>query len=211
MEKVILLHGIFLHHYHLSIMAKFLQKNGYEVLNISYPSRHYPIRELAQLVKQKVKQEFLSKNKIHFVGFSMGGLILRALLAEIAPENLGRLVMIATPNQGSEMADLLCDHKVIKFLYGPALNDLKTSNASQIPKLPESLMDVGIIAGNKQSLSLFKKVFAGENDGKVAVAKTSIDGQKDQIILPFSHTLGPFNPEVHQQTLHFLQKGHFQH
>ncbi len=211
MEKVILLHGIFLHEYMMNSLAKNLRKNGYEVLNVGYPSRRHTIRELTQIVKQKVAPTFESSDKIHLVGFSMGGLIWRSILAEIQPKNVGRLVMIATPNNGSEVADRLHKNTLVKFFYGPALEDLQTTSANKIPSLIDSQIEFGIIAGNKPSNSLFNSFFTSENDGTVAVQSTHHTGKKDHIVLPFDHTFAPFYNKVQQQTLHFLKNGNFQH
>ncbi len=211
MEKVILLHGILLHDYNMSSLAKYLKNNGYEVLNICYPSRRCPIKDLTQIVKSKILADFQSDQKINLVGFSMGGLIWRSILAEMQPKNLGRLVMIATPNQGSEVADALHLNPFIRFLFGPAISDLRTTAADQIPSINNPQLEFGIIAGNIPTSPLFSRYFTEENDGKVSVESSHHLGEKDHIVLPFDHTFAPFNKKVQQQTLHFLKNGNFQH
>ena len=57
---------------------------------------------------------------IHFVGHSMGGLLTRVYLARYRPARLGRVVMLGTPNGGSELADLLKGLAIYRAFYGPA-------------------------------------------------------------------------------------------
>ena len=107
-DGVVLLHGIFRTYRSMEKFAAFLKQNHFKILNIDYPSTRHSIESLATLIHPEIAAFAQSiSGKVHFVGYSMGGLLIRAYLHRYRPANLGRVVMVGTPNQGSEVADLL--------------------------------------------------------------------------------------------------------
>ena len=60
--------------------------------------------------------------RIHLVAHSMGALVVREYLARGKPERLGRVVLLAAPNQGSPIAEPL-KWKPLGRLIGPAVAD----------------------------------------------------------------------------------------
>jgi triacylglycerol lipase len=141
----------------------------------------------------------------------MGGLIARYYIAAHRPQNLGKVVMLAPPNTGSEFADALSSNPVLAPLYmklfGPASLQLKTDYAHIDKSVNYPL---GIIAGNFSINPLALGVLPGRHDGIVPVERTKIDGMADHLVLPVTHTFMMFNPKVMAQTLHFLEHGRFQ-
>ena len=99
-----------------------LSRHGYRVINVSYPSTRLSIEELADDCLTVLLQERASDRtvKIHFVTHSLGGIVLRQYLSENQLENLGRVVMLAPPNRGSELADRLQHNYFYRFFTGPA-------------------------------------------------------------------------------------------
>lgn len=94
-DGVVLLHGIFRTHRSMRGLAKFLEKNGYTILNINYPSTRQSIEEIARHIHPAIDE--FSENiagKLHFIGYSMGGLVIRAYLHRFQPKNLGRVIML---------------------------------------------------------------------------------------------------------------------
>jgi hypothetical protein len=51
--------------------------------------------------------------------------------------------------------------------------------------------------------------FDGDNDGTVAVAETRLDGAKDHICMPVSHTNMLLSSDVVDQAVAFLKRGEF--
>ena len=191
-----------------------LKKGGYHVCNCNYPSRKKPIELLSEsTIEQAIDHcvENHQAERIHFVAHSMGSILIRFYLGKHDINNLGRVVMLAPPNAGSELVDHLSQLQLFKLISGPAGNQLGTDAAS----LPNSLgpvdYEVGIIAGNR-SINLFYSLFiAGENDGKVSTRNARLEGMTDFIVLPYTHTFMMNREQVIEETLHFLRHGRFQH
>jgi pimeloyl-ACP methyl ester carboxylesterase len=209
-ELVVLLHGIMRTGRQMKKLENVLRKNGYEVLNITYPSRRLLIEQLAEFVHQElVKRRAFSYKTLHFVGFSMGGLLIRAYLFQHPAANLGRVVMLATPNKGSEIADRVQSWRLYKFLTGPAGGQLITDQNEFSFKDYQLPCDVGILAGNLCLELFFSHYLPKPNDGKVTVENTKLEGMKDHKVIRASHEFFPQNREVIRQTLHFLKSGNF--
>ncbi len=206
-EYVVLLHGLFKNSKQMYKLEKYLKKQGYQTLNISYPSTKKTIQENANHVWSKIQTEAESGNKVHFIGFSMGGLVTRALLSKQKPKNMGRVVLIATPNKGSEVADFFADIWLYKKLTGPAGQELTTNQKTNIFKPVD--YELGVIAGDF-SFDIFSSLLIdGKDDGKVSIENAKVDGMKDYIITSTSHIVGPKNKTNILQAIYFLQHGKF--
>ncbi len=210
-DYVIILHGIFLGSGQMRKLASYLEHQGYDVLNVDYPSTKASLEELTEIIHKDIQNYVIEDKTIHFVGFSMGGLLVRAILHQYPPEHLGRVVQLATPNQGSEVADFLKNNGLYKKYYGPAGQQLITNQTALTPLFGEVYYELGIIAGNASLDPISSFLIKGENDGKVSVTKTKCEGMKDHIVIKATHTFFPFNKEVQRQTAYFLQHGVFDH
>ena len=194
-------------------LTKFLGQQGYECINILYPSREQSLEELTDYVEDKIQNapEYSADKTLNFVTHSMGGLIARYYIATHKPENLGKVVMLGPPNTGSEFADFLQDHKIFgkpfRAIFGPASEQLGTDYEHIDGDITYPL---GVIAGNKSINPLSPWVLDGENDGIVPVERTKIEGMSDHIVMPTNHTIMMFEPKVMSQVLHFLQNSQFQ-
>lgn len=211
-DYVVLLHGIGRTAATMTSLQRSLEKHGYTVLNLDYPSRKHTIEALALRLKPKI-EDFNSGNekKIHFVGYSMGGLVIQAYLAKYRPDNLGRVVMMATPNAGSEVADALNGRFPYKSFFGPAGGELTTASRTAGLETPKIDYDLGCIAGDRTVDPISSYVLIdGPDDGKVSVkSATSVKGAKDHITVHASHTFINMNSEAIKQTRYFLEHGKF--
>ncbi len=211
-ECVILLHGLARTSGSMNKVARALSQSGYQVSNVSYPSRQKTISELAEIAIPQGIAECSAKNAatIHFVSHSLGGILVRYYLTKHNIENLGRVVMLAPPNQGSEVVD---DWKKIPGFAtwnGPAGLQLGTDYSTSIPRqLGPVNYPVGIIAGTKTINPLLSRSLPTPNDGKVSVEATKVEGMTDFITVPVSHTFIMRNNEVIAQIKTFLRSGSF--
>jgi triacylglycerol lipase len=211
-DYVILIHGLFLSPFFMKKIASALEGRGYNVINFNYPSRKYPIDTLAnKFLAEFVRTYCVSKKKkIHFVTHSLGGILVRKYLAEHPIVKMGKVVMFAPPNHGSEIADFLKNNFLYKFIYGPAGQQLGANKRSYVNSLPNKVtFDLGVIAGSKSHNPLSSFLIKRKNDGTVSVSSTKITGMKDHITIPSSHVCILYNKEAIDQLLFFLDNGHF--
>lgn len=211
-ETVILLHGFGGHPLQTTLLARRLRAAGYTVANIGYPSWRWPIdRVLAHLHQHITTRPAHDSRPLHFVGHSMGGLLLRAYLARHRPVQLGRVVMLGTPNGGSELADLCYRLRLDRPVLNHAGILLRTQRDATTQALFGAVdYPLGIIAGDRPMIGALPDfVFRAPNDGKVSVAATHLPGQSDHLILPVAHTAMIYNRPVADQVAHFLREGRF--
>jgi pimeloyl-ACP methyl ester carboxylesterase len=208
-EGVVLLHGIMKSSKSLSRLAAHLASQGFAVLNLDYPSTRMSLAELRETVHEQIAAFASRVARLHFVGFSMGGLVIRAYLKAHRPQNLGRVVMIGTPNNGSEMADLLKDNKLFVSLLGPAGQQLVTNQSSFRHLFEDEGYELGVIAGRNVANPIAAVIFKAPNDGKVSVASAILPECSDHIIIRSNHALIALSRRTHTETCAFLRTGRF--
>jgi len=211
-ECVILLHGLCRTSKSMVPMQQALSQAGYQVMNIDYPSRTAGIHKLSDdAIGQAMGDcERNGAAKIHFVTHSLGGILVRSYLARHAITNLGRVVMLGPPNQGSEVVDKLGAWWLFRKLNGPAGNELGTNSDSTPNQLGPANFCVGIIAGSCSINWINSLLIPGRDDGKVSIERTKLAGMTDHLVISASHPYLMQNRAVIQQTLHFLRHGQFQ-
>jgi esterase/lipase len=207
-ECVVLIHGFLATPFFMDRMADFLNTNGYQTVNVDYPSTKYDIEDISDKYLEPAIR-YCEDKKVNFVTHSMGGLILRYYLKDNQPDNLGRIVMLAPPNKGSEIANVLNREGLAKTALGPAISELETGYQDSLPTIDIKYLEIGIIAGNTSLEPIKPFIIPGEDDGLVSVESTKLANMKDFLVLPVGHTLMPDNPEVKKRTLNFMKDGKF--
>jgi pimeloyl-ACP methyl ester carboxylesterase len=208
---VVLLHGISRTSRSFHKMQTAIEGAGFSTLNLGYASRRKPLESLAEDIHPAI-QRFINEveDSIHFVGHSMGGLLARVYLAKYRPKRLGRVVMLGTPNGGSEIADRLRGFLAYRAYFGPAGQQLTTrrDSATQAILAPADY-PVGIIAGNRSIYPIASALLPRPNDGRVSVENTKLDGMTDHIVVSASHPWLVRNKLAIDQTIAFLKDGKF--
>ncbi|GLC24661.1 esterase/lipase family protein [Roseisolibacter agri] len=213
---VVLVHGLGRTRWSMAPLAWAARRRGYAVVNWGYRSRRGTVAmhaagladRLAQLAAQGV-------GPVHLVTHSLGGIVVRASLelpaASAWRHRLGRIVMLAPPNQGSELADRLRAWRVTRRVLGPAFLALGTgpeSVARQLGALPAGI-EVGVVAGTRNWNPLFGRWMPRPHDGKVSVASTRLAGMTDFSAVARGHTFLMLAPDVHARIFAFLAHGRF--
>lgn len=210
-ECVVLLHGLARSSASMDTMADGLRERGFSVANIDYPSREKPIYELAAIAVQDGINRCRAggATRIHFVTHSLGGILVRAYLKDRKISEMGRVVMLAPPNQGSRVVDEFSAVPGYDILNGPAGHQLGKDAHSVPLQLGPAHFEVGIIAGDRTVNPILSTAFTEPNDGKVAVADTRLEGMKDFLVVHHSHPFIMESDEVIEQTAQFLKQGRF--
>ncbi|MCP4417500.1 MAG: alpha/beta hydrolase [Chloroflexi bacterium] len=184
---------------------------GYQVVNFTYPSRNHAIPELSCIALSRTLDICNQHNthQIHFVTHSLGGILVRYFLKHNVIENLGRVVMIAPPNKGSQVVDVLRQMPGFRTVNGPAGAQLGTDAFSIPSHLGKVNYPVGVIAGSRSVNPILSLFLPGPNDGRVTIENAQVEGMTDFISIRASHPFIMSRPETISQAAAFIKNGRF--
>ncbi len=208
-ETVVLLHGMARSGKAMNRMANALRTDGFNVINVDYPSTSAPIEQLTADIFRALEPQLKAATKVHFVTHSMGGIILRLYLQEHELPSLGRVVMLAPPSRGSEVPDKLGHIFLYKWINGPAGNQLGTGKNSLPLRLKTPAFELGVIAGDRSINPILSMLIPGPDDGKVSLARVKPERCSDYLQLHTTHACMMWNATVINQTIRFLKHGRF--
>lgn len=214
---VILLHGLVRSRESMEALAKFLHPHEeFTVLNVSYASTRGKLAEHASALA-KVVENLNGVQEVNFVGHSLGNLVVRHYLSDRASgvhgdrpvPRIGRIVMLAPPNNGAEMARRFQDNLLFKTVWGYSGNELAVEWPTLEKHLAVPNCDFGIIAGGKGKETGGSPLLPGDDDFVVAVEETRLAGAADFLVCPVLHSLIMNDKKVQECTLRFLNHGYF--
>ncbi len=213
-DLVILVHGLWMSGIELVSLKNRLNSDAaFEAVPFSYPSvsgsmldHVAALREFAQWQKAE---------RMHFVGHSLGGLVVLNLLEATADLPPGRAVLLGAPLQGSRAAQGLARWPLGKAMLGITMRQEFLPTDGVEPRATartwNDRREVGVIAGSSGfGLGRLVAKLDGENDGTVMVEETRLTGARDHLVLPVTHTGMLFSSEVARQTAAFLRTGRFE-
>lgn len=190
----------------LILLRRRIRRCGFKVAQFNYPSVRRDVQTNAANLRRFI--ESCAADTIHLVGHSLGGLVIRQMLHD-APNlanRLGRIVMLGTPHNGSEVARRLAAIPLLRELmgrgYACGLDGLLPPWSGE--------HEAGVIAGDRPfGFGRLLGRLSGANDGTVTVAETRLTDVSEHIILPVTHMGMQFSGPVAGQVCAFLKTGHF--
>jgi pimeloyl-ACP methyl ester carboxylesterase len=206
-DHIIIVHGLWMTGLELGVLQHRLRADhGFEPSIFSYSSISGTMAEHVASLRTLVQSH--KAERLHFVGHSLGGIVILKMLEEHSDIPLGRVVCLAPPMQGSCAVDGIARWPFARAALGAAICDEVLSAKK---RQWDGRRDIGIIAG---SLSIgIGRLFAHfhePSDGTLLVSETKLEGAKDHIVMPVSHTGIVFSVEVTAQIAKFLKEGEFE-
>lgn len=207
---VVLVHGIWMHGVELVVMKHRLQSHhGFECHLFSYPSVRGTLDENAELLADYVRDAGLAE--AHLVGHSLGGVVALRMLSLDSASPRGRVVCLGSPLSGSRAAEHLNSHDWGQSILGNTITEgVVDEAANEWARQLTDEREIGVIAGT-MALGLGRLLvnFEGANDGTVAVSETRLDGARDHLRMPVSHSGLVLSKDAADQTAEFLKRGEF--
>ena len=201
-ETIILLHGQGRTRLSMVILSKRFRSTGYQTANFPYNQTSDSLDEISDqligFIREKVKT-----TSYHLIGHSLGNIIIRNAFREEYPAGLGKIVMLAPPNQPAHLAKLLTKNLIYRWFTGDS--GQKLSEEEFYRDLPAPTVPFGVIAGDKgQSLT-----FSEPNDAVVTVESTKLEGMADWLLLHHGHTFIMNCKDTFEYCQHFIERGRF--
>lgn len=203
-EIVVVLHGLWLPAWSMTLVRWRIERCGFEAHIFSYHTVRANFKESAARLQSFLTQ-FPEDATLHLVGYSLGGLVIRALFHYFPNQRSGRIVNLGSPHQGSYAAK-----QFARFGGRPILGRSICELMEGVPQSwnPPVGRDIDIIAGDLPVG--IGRIFPGlpkPNDGTVSVAETRFPAATHYVIVRVSHFGMLFSREVVRQTCCFLRSG----
>ena len=179
---------------------------GFEVHAFRYAAASSTMPQIIDDLQTLVRD--LKPWRLHFVGHSLGGLVIYRFFERFPRQPPGRVVFLGTPSVASRAAVQASHIQLIANLMGkPVAEELLQPQDRRWTLADRQL---GIIAGT-QALGIGQILaqFEEDCDGTIAVSETRMPGATEHISLPVSHAGMLVSPRVARQTGAFLQHGRF--
>ena len=206
---MVLLHGLGRSSRSMKPLANFLEMHGFVPHTIVSPSTRMGPVALEKYIAGEVRRCCEDVSRLHFVTHSLGGILVRAYLDESRPRNLGRVVLLAPPNGGTEIVDVLAGNPLFRAAMGPTAIELGTGPDSFPNRIGPPDYEVGVIAARQSWNPLGSAMIPGPDDGTVSIESTRLEGAADFLVVAGTHTFIMRKPEVMEQVQRFLVEGHF--
>lgn len=203
-DTVVLVHGLWMQGWVMRLMGMRLRRCGFHPVFFSYPSMRNSLSQNALLLSNFVAN--IAAPRVHFIGHSLGGLLVLQMLAEYPQPRVGRVILAGSPYSGSRVATRLLRIAPGRYILGRSMSQWLSQ---EIPERNDQY-ELGVIAGRKSigGGRLISRL-PHPNDGVVAVEETKMPGTNDEIVLNVSHSGMLLSAALVRQACSFLRSGHF--
>lgn len=206
-DTVVLVHGLWVHGIAMELLRRRVERGGFRAVAYSYPSMRLTLAQNAERLARYCRE--LAAPRLHFVGHSLGGLIVLRMIERAAGLEPGRIVLMGVPVAASLAAQRLARLPAGRAALGRTMVEWLDSVRLAV----SGGRDVGVMAG-RMPVGLGRIVAPDlplPNDGAVSVAETLLPGARDNILLNVSHSGMLVSRAVARQVCAFLRNGAFDH
>lgn len=211
-DYVVLMHGLWSSPLAMMKIGDMLAAQNYNVINVGYPSSQKGIKTISrEYLTEVIEKNCVDKSKkINFVTHSMGGIVTRDYINSLDnTERIGKVVMLAPPNNGSEIVDNFRGIKVLEMIIGPAGMELGTDSMDTPKTLGDAKVPTGVVIGTGKTFPLIGLFVDEVNDGMVTLQSAKLSGMKDFKVDKSSHTMITFSDDVIECVIRFLKDEKF--
>lgn len=202
---VILVHGLWMGGWAMQGLRLLLSRRGYAAYALDYRSMAQGLDEHARRLAARIAE--LREPAIHLVGHSLGGLVILRYLRTHGEQRIARIVLLGTPVRAC-MAGL----RLEKLAAGERLLGASRDIWRSLPDDYRPQRELGVIAGSRPwGLGRLLMRLPGTNDGVVRLEETEVEGMRDRIVLPVSHSGMLASARVAREVAAFLERGAFGH
>ena len=204
-EAIVLVHGLWsVAGVDLLRLRNRLNDAGYECHMFNYHVWGKPPAEIAVKLNDFIGK--IDAPVVHIVAHSFGGIITLHLFDQFPFNKNGRIVLLASPVNGSAVAKRIRANPMTRWMLGQShVNGL----SGDVPKW-KGWQDIGVIAGN---IPIGMGLVAGgpqlPHDGTVSIEETELKGATDAIIVRETHLSILMSAQVAKQVVIFLRTGMF--
>ena len=206
-ETVVIVHGLWVHGIIMELMRRRVARGGFRALAYSYPSMRLTLAENAERLERYCRG--LAAPRVHFVGHSLGGLVVLRMLERAAGWMPGRVVLTGTPYGGTFAGRRLARLPGGRAALGRSMQSWL--NPMRLP--PATACEIGVIAGGVP-VGIGRLVapdLPAPSDGVISVEETRVPGMRDHIVLDINHSGMLVARAVAHQICAFLRDGKFVH
>jgi len=202
MREVILVHGLWVPGVVMQPLAARLARAGFHCHTFSYMGALRPLDAHAERLARLAREV----GPAHFVGHSLGGLVILEALNRQPPVAAGRVVLLGTPARGCYAGRRLARYPGGRWFLGESEALWREGRLAHWTR-PEAL---GVLAGSLPlGLGRLFGALPGVNDGVVSLAETEVEGMADRVVLPIGHSAMLISARVAAQVAAFLAHGKF--
>ncbi|MGD8339247.1 MAG: alpha/beta hydrolase [Gammaproteobacteria bacterium] len=204
-EAVIVAHGLWFPGVETKLLRIRLDNAGFAPHLFRFPTLRGTLEQ--NVLKLGRFADSIACTRLHFVGFSLGGVVTLRMLARSRARHVGRVVCLGSPLTGSQVASRVGGTELGRKVVGRSLGE--HIDRGGIERWDQNI-EVGIIAGTRNvGIGRLVDALPDRSDGTVAVEETQLPGATAHITLPVTHTQMLFDADVARQTIHFLRHGRF--
>jgi hypothetical protein len=201
-EDVVLVSGLWAPALAMAVLASRLRRAGFAPSIFPYYGRAPLAANLERLADFALRLR--DPAAPHFVGLSLGGVLVFDMLSARADVPAGRIVLLGAPVRGSLAGRRVGGHAVGRWMLGGSAPRWEERGAAWRRGEP-----LGVIAGTRpRGLASALGGLPGEHDGVVRVEETAVTGA-ERVLVPESHSPLVFSRRVAALVRGFLREGRF--